>query len=750
MVMGLLRRRRGAAQQQTLQDIIAECPNSSGSTGTKLESSIESNIMTDVIPAKKSGWLQKWTNYIKGYRQRWFVLDANGNLSYYRNQHEVGESCRGSINLQEARILSDQVTNNIVISASSQTFHLKAGNDVDRQQWLTALEYARHEAIKRADLEEEEDAAVVAQTVQLLTDGKELVANANHNVYNKLDMLKTTSRLLNKHADDLLTYANEPNVEHKTLAERTNIFKLTVSAVVKAANEFTESSDREAKRLSRVMHNETQQKLRLQEQLEALALQHSNLERAAVRSARTLTSVSDLEEVFHDAEEDFTFNERKSSSSRQGSMCGESTPKDDSYFNAEIVSIPKNADQDSLNTSNTTTTEARGRPRRKSIPERPDMSLNLWSIMKNCIGKELSKIPMPVNFSEPLSMLQRVTEDLEYGYVLEKAVNLDSFTQMCYVAAFAVSSYSTTGNRTTKPFNPLLGETYECDRMDDLGWRSFTEQVSHHPPAVAHHAQGRGWEMFQDFTMTSRFRGKYLSIIPIGCTHVVFPEKGNHYSFKKVTTTVHNIIVGKLWIDNHGEMEITDHQTGNKFVKRPKRVTGLVKDADGVIHYVIQGTWEHHIDILRVTKCSGTGEKAKLETEAPRRIWTVNPTFEGSEKMHNFTKLAVELNEPEAGIAPTDSRLRPDQRLMEDGKWDEANKRKMDIEDKQRSRRKEREKEMEKAIHQGLPYEEYTPLWFTKTQDEITGTLMHKKFRFNGDYWECKKKHDWSRCPELF
>lgn len=40
--------------------------------------------------------------------------------------------------------------------------------------------------------------------------------------------------------------------------------------------------------------------------------------------------------------------------------------------------------------------------------------------MKNCIGKELSKIPMPVNFSEPLSMLQRLTEDYEYAYVLDK------------------------------------------------------------------------------------------------------------------------------------------------------------------------------------------------------------------------------------------------------------------------------------------------------------------------------------------
>lgn len=31
----------------------------------------------------------------------------------------------------------------------------------------------------------------------------------------------------------------------------------------------------------------------------------------------------------------------------------------------------------------------------------------------------------------------------------------------------------------------------------------------------------------------------------------------------QITTTVHNIIVGKLWIDNHGEMEITNHGTGH-------------------------------------------------------------------------------------------------------------------------------------------------------------------------------------------
>lgn len=124
--------------------------------------------------------------------------------------------------------------------------------------------------------------------------------------------------------------------------------------------------------------------------------------------------------------------------------------------------------------------------RRKEIIPRPNYSLNLWSIMKNCIGKDLSKIPIPVNFSEPLSMLQRVTEELEYSNLLDIASEVeDQWEQLAYVAVFTITSYSTTATRTNKPFNPILGETYECDRLDDYGWRSISEQVSHHPPGFA-------------------------------------------------------------------------------------------------------------------------------------------------------------------------------------------------------------------------------------------------------------------------
>ncbi len=118
------------------------------------------------------------------------------------------------------------------------------------------------------------------------------------------------------------------------------------------------------------------------------------------------------------------------------------------------------------------------RKRRTTIPERPNISVNLWSIMKNCIGKELTKIPMPVNFSEPLSLLQRLTEEYEYAHLLDEAAKCsDPWEQLTYVAAFTISPYAATSYRTGKPFNPLLAETYEWDRTDDLGWRVLSEQV---------------------------------------------------------------------------------------------------------------------------------------------------------------------------------------------------------------------------------------------------------------------------------
>ena len=41
--------------------------------------------------------------------------------------------------------------------------------------------------------------------------------------------------------------------------------------------------------------------------------------------------------------------------------------------------------------------------------------------------------------------------------------------------------------------------------------------------------------------------------------------------------------------------------------------------------------------------------------------------------MYGFSEFTCSLNEPEEGVCPTDSRLRPDQRIMENEDFDTAN-----------------------------------------------------------------------------
>ncbi|KAG8236531.1 hypothetical protein J437_LFUL015805 [Ladona fulva] len=435
------------------------------------------------------------------------------------------------------------------------------------------------------------------------------------------------------------------------------------------------------------------------------------------------------------------------------------------------ATAPSTSDADDGNDNEGDPSKANGGPigprrkRRTRVPEKPNYPLNLWSIMKNCIGQELSKIPMPVNFSEPLSMLQRLTEDYEYAEILDKAAACcpgedggDSCKQLAYVAAFTVSSYSTTSNRTGKPFNPLLGETYECDRTDDLGWRSISEQVSHHPPMVAQYCEGSEWRCWQEFTMASKFRGKYLQVIPLGTAHLEFNASGNHYTWRKVTTTVHNIIVGKLWVDQHGDMDIVNHKTGDKchlkyipysyFTRDVQRkVKGCVMDKDGNVKWVVTGTWDNKIDIAQVISSQGGPENPVFQTGAVHCVWKRRMPPSDSERFYNFTELACQLNEEEEGVSPTDSRNRPDQRLMEQGLWNEANAEKVRLEEKQRAARRKREGEAEKAAAEGRPYPPYEPVWFKKQTEPYTGNVFHM---YQGRYWDCKEKGDWSMCPDIF
>lgn len=62
--------------------------------------------------------------------------------------------------------------------------------------------------------------------------------------------------------------------------------------------------------------------------------------------------------------------------------------------------------------------------RRNNLPEpkEKEKPVGLWSIIKDNIGKDLSGVCLPVYFNEPLSSLQKCFEDLEYSYLVDRAL----------------------------------------------------------------------------------------------------------------------------------------------------------------------------------------------------------------------------------------------------------------------------------------------------------------------------------------
>ncbi|XP_077457075.1 oxysterol-binding protein 2 isoform X2 [Stigmatopora argus] len=734
------------------------------------------------------GWLFKWTNYLKGYQRRWFVL-SNGLLSYYRTQAEMAHTCRGTINLATTHIDTEDACN-IVLSSSGRTYHLKASTEQERQRWITALDLARTKAIcmmnDQSDDSGDEDPGSQSDRSEIQGTLKILIS--------KLDDLSTCNDLIAKHGAALqrslselegLKVPVEGGEKIKAVNERATLFRITSNAMINACRDFLDLAETYSRRWQRALQYEREQRAHLEETIEQLAKQHNSLERAwrvaPTHSSSTPSAPTNKKEAnerplqgeasdededteFFDAMEDSpafitvtatdNTQHRRSQTSLSGAIGGNSYD-----WNQDDHMSP------SYNDVSGKELQPR-RQRRTCVPDKPNYSLNLWSIMKNCIGKELSKIPMPVNFNEPLSMLQRLTEDLEYHELLDKAARCDSsLEQMCLVAAFSVSSYSTTVYRTAKPFNPLLGETYELDRLEEFGYRSLCEQVSHHPPAAAHHViSQRGWTLWQEITIASKFRGKYLSIMPLGAIHLLFHSSGNHYVWRKVTSTVHNIIVGKLWIDQSGEIEIVNHRTKEtcqlkfspySYFSRDvaRKVTGVVADSGGQAHYILSGTWDEKMESAKIIQSSrgGSGSEGKqktiYQTLPPKLLWKKYSLPENAENMYYFSALALTLNEQDDGVCLTDSRLRPDQRLMEDGQWDEANSEKQRLEEKQRAVRRKREAEASDAQDEGREFEGYQPQWFQQRRDSVTGET---NFVYKGGYWEAKERQDWNMCPNIF
>jgi oxysterol-binding protein 1 len=385
------------------------------------------------------------------------------------------------------------------------------------------------------------------------------------------------------------------------------------------------------------------------------------------------------------------------------------------------------------------------------------------------IGKDMTKMTLPVSFNEPTSLLQRVAEDMEYTDLLDQAAEFDDSTErMVYIAAFAASEYASTIDRVAKPFNPLLGETYEYVRPDK-NYRFFIEQVSHHPPVGAAYAEAPRWDYYGESAVKSKFYGKSFEFNPLGTWFLrLRPRIGGSelYTWKKVTSSVVGIISGNPTVDNYGTMEVKNWNTGEVCILDFKargwkassayQVSGRVLDSDGKTRWSIGGRWNDKI-YARLTpgyednvfdgniggRGGASSRAGTMSSSQAFLVWEANGRPTGIP--FNLTPFGVTLNAVTDSLKkylpPTDTRLRPDQRAMEDGEYDFAATEKNRVEEKQRATRRRRE----------LAGEHFVPHWFEKTTCEITGEEFWK---FTGGYWKTRDEvahgGEWQGLEDIF
>lgn len=137
-------------------------------------------------------------------------------------------------------------------------------------------------------------------------------------------------------------------------------------------------------------------------------------------------------------------------------------------------------------------------------------------------------------------------------------------------------------------------------------------------------------------------------------------------------------------------------------------VSGAVHGPSGDILSYVEGKWDDQM-------------VQTLDSLNFRVLWRMTPFPKNTHEYYGFTAFTITLNELTGDIAgklpPTDSRLRPDVRALENGDVDSAEEHKTRIEEMQRGRRRRGEDKQ--------------PRWFKQVGDE---------WIYCGGYWEARGK----------
>jgi Oxysterol-binding protein len=176
------------------------------------------------------------------------------------------------------------------------------------------------------------------------------------------------------------------------------------------------------------------------------------------------------------------------------------------------------------------------------------------------------------------------------------------------------------------------------------------------------------------------------------------------------------------------------------------RVHGTVSDPKGHTLFKLSGNM---LTTVSVTPCTAAAAAAVDGSEGVASPAFVRPPdVPEVEAQFNMTQFAIGLNDiaGAASAAPTDTRHRPDVRLLENAQYERATSEKVRLEEKQRATARARAAESD----------EYVPCWFVRSGGHASDQVVKKDadaphvWQFNGDYWRSRESGAWQRSPDIY
>lgn len=665
---------------------------------------------------RMEGWLlKKKRRTTQGFAKRWVTLHQ-GILSYYLSPTS---SCRGSVSISSAAISVVPDEKMIVIDSGSLIYYFKTIKDEDLKKWVDTIRFYRNRYQPfRAD-----DSLVDAS---LLPEEDKRIQSQLKDIRERLDLLQDKMQIARdsvssvdlKHKIKKMIHSSDTRIYDDVMDDMNDLFFALSSCAVEISRAAVQTSRKPL------------------------------VSFVPEKSSTTETPKSSVNSVYFDVEEDIILPETKSdwseledetdrensssaflesspeSSIRSGSPQNESLLK--KFNDLEIH------DGDTL-VSVRQTLEAIDEDIRLALPMKmPKMSINIFSILRKNIGKDLTSISMPVQMNQPLTLLQKIAEEVEYSNLLDKASREpNSLHRLGYVTAFAITAYSWSAYRVArKPFNPLLGETFEyVDKNRNL--RFISEKVKHNPHIMACHAESDTFVYWQTSQVKTSFWGKSIELTPMGKVRIKLKNFDEIYEWNKVSAHVN--LIGGFSVEHYGDLTVKNLNTGefavlnfeqsSLFSSSDRKISGSVFDKNSKEAYSLHGKWHQYIH-----------KHSEYGTE---EIWKIEPLPDVANEQYGFSTFAMNLNYKNEKLASqlpqTDSRLRKDQVLLENGHLSDAETEKNRLEKNQRERRKLMESKNQK----------WDPLWFKET---MVSSLKCPDFVYTGGYWEARHKGTF---PEL-